>query len=460
MKKLFIPVLFFSITIVTYSQSASSPLDVINFGVVLDDPGMTSVTVKQDVPYLQDAKGNLHIDIYSPPTIKRGEKRPAIIFLNAIGETPGNPKVKSWGIYSTWPRLMAAQGYIGISMESDAARIQESLQALFSFLDSKGIDYGIDKDRLGVYAASANVTKSSQYLLGKEASKGIKAAVLYYGRPPIGPFRKDLPVLFVISEGDMNAGYHGLWGEVVKNNAPWTIKMGTGLPHAFDAFTDNDASRILVKETISFWKNHLDPVPAPSWKYSKGRDIVGSLQMDRPRALTLLQSLVDENPSDITVLLFYANHLRQDKKYDESAAIYKKVLVVQPDNTEALTNLAVFSYVQNNVPEAEAFVTKAINTGKLNRNDYSRMGFALLVADKNKEAAQYYEKAMAISETSFDAYNLACAYAKQNEVDKAVKSLDYALKHGYASKGQIEADTDFNLIRSEAKFKELISSIK
>lgn len=458
MKNIFKSLLFILLASPTFSQN--SPLDIITFGVVLDDPGMKSVTVKQDVPYLQDAKGNLHIDIYTPPNVKRGEKRPAIIFLNAIGETPGSAKVKSWGIYTTWPRLMAAQGYIGISMETDAARIQESIQSLFKFLEHKGIEYSIDKDRLGVYAASANVTQSSQYLLGNEASKGIKAAVLYYGRPPQGPFRKDLPVLFVISEGDMNPDYNGLWGEVIKNNAPWTIKMGTGMPHAFDAFSDNDEARILVKETISFWKNHLDPVPAPSWKYSKGRDIVGSLQMNRPKAMSLLQSLVEDNPSDVTVLLFYANQLRQDKKYDEAAAIYKKVLAVQPDNTESLTNLAVFSYVKNNVPEAEALVTKAKNTGKMNRNDYSRMGFFLLVADKNKEAAQYYEKAIAISPNSFDSYNLACAYAKLNDAENAVRSLNYALKNGYGSLRQIENDTDFNLIRSNEKFKELIGSIK
>jgi hypothetical protein len=461
MKKLFIKnILFILFASPVFAQNSKSPLDMLGFGVILDDPGMKSVTVKQDVEYLKDAKGSLHIDIYSPPSVKQGEKRPAIIFLNAIGENPGNPKVKSWGIYSTWPRLMAAQGYIGISMESDGDRIQESLQGLFNFLESKGGSYNIDKDRLGVYAASANVSQSSQYLMSATVSKGIKAAVLYYGRPPEGPFRKDLPVLFVISEGDMNAGYHGLWGEVVKNNAPWTIKMGTGMPHAFDAVSDNDQARILIKETISFWKNHLDPVPAPSWKYSKGREVLGTLQMDRPRAMELLRSLVQEYPNDQQTLSVYANQLRQDKKYDEAAAVYNKLLAVAPDNTEALTTLAVLAYAQNKIADAEALVKKAEGTGKLNRNDYSRMGYFLLVENKNKEAADYYEKAIAISPSSFDSYNLACAYAKQNDVDKAVKSLDYALKNGYGSKRQIDNDEDFNLIRSSEKFKELVGSLK
>ena len=78
-------------------------------------------------------------------------------------------------------------------------------------------------------------------------------------------------------------GYSDLWNEVLKNNAPWTIKMATGMPHAFDAYSDNDEARKVIKETISFWKNHLDPVPAPSWKYSKGRDVLGSSRWIIPK---------------------------------------------------------------------------------------------------------------------------------------------------------------------------------
>lgn len=458
MKKLFVISLLVVCSTV-YAQNAN-PLDIINYGVILDDPKMKEVKVKLDVPYLEDEKGKLHIDIYALPGMKAGEKRPAIIFLNAIGDAPDFAKIKTWGIYKSWPRLMAAQGYIGISMEADGSRIQESLQALFDFLQNKGAAFNIDKDKLGVYAASANVTQSSKYLMSDQVSKGIKAAVLYYGRPPVGPFRKDLPVFFLISEGDMNSGYNGLWSEVLKNNAPWTIKMGTRMPHAFDAITDNEEARILIKETISFWKNYLDPVPVPSWQPSKGRDIVGNLQMNRPKAMTLLNSLVAEYPNNTAVLKYYANELRQDKKYDSSALVYNKVLQLEPGDVQALTALAVFSYIDNKEQEAQAYVTKAASTGKIGRGDYSRMAFFLLVANKNKEAAAYYEKAIAISPNSFDAYNLACAYAKMNDVGNALKHLDYSVKNGYGTKGQIDADTDFDLIRSNEKFKELVTSIK
>ncbi|MEP7266090.1 MAG: hypothetical protein ABI844_00590 [Saprospiraceae bacterium] len=116
-------------------------------------------------------------------------------------------------------------------MESDGGRVQDCFKALFKFLSENGNIYRINTEQLGVYAASANVGQSASYLMSQEAYKGIKAAVLYYGfgTPLPWPYRRDLPVLFVAAEGDMRrANFSTLWNEVLKNNAPWTIKMGTG----------------------------------------------------------------------------------------------------------------------------------------------------------------------------------------------------------------------------------------
>ncbi|MGH9852489.1 MAG: hypothetical protein ACREBD_21850, partial [Blastocatellia bacterium] len=82
-----------------------SPLDATSWGVVYDTPATKHVKVRNEVPYL----GALAIDIYSPPDLKEGEKRPAVVFINAVGDR-GDNKVKSWGIYQSWPRLVAAHG--------------------------------------------------------------------------------------------------------------------------------------------------------------------------------------------------------------------------------------------------------------------------------------------------------------------------------------------------------------
>ena len=115
--------------------------------MVYDVPATKNVKLKADVPYLKNTKDTLGIDIYTPPDMKAGEKLPAVIFLNAIGDAPGN-KVKNWEIYKTFPRLLAAHGIIGISMDADGGQIQESLRALFDFLEKEGAAHGIDATRI------------------------------------------------------------------------------------------------------------------------------------------------------------------------------------------------------------------------------------------------------------------------------------------------------------------------
>jgi tetratricopeptide (TPR) repeat protein len=449
------------ITVNLVAQQTAAVIDPLSFGVILDHPDVKNVIKKADITYLQDSKGTLRIDVYAPPKLNPGETRPAVIFLNAVGDRPGGRPLKSWGIYSSWPALIAAHGYIGISMEADGSRIPESIESLFKFLDAKGAQYNIDAERLGVYAASANVSQASPYLMNETAYRGIKAAVLYYGRAPAGPYRKDLPVLYVIAEGDVRPNSHNnLMNEVLKNNAPWTIRMGTGMPHGFDAYTDNDEARKILKETISFWKNHLDPVPQPSWQPNKGREVIGTMQMDRPKAVSMLETLVKENPKDVGVLNFYADALRQSQKNEEAGKYYQQILVMQPDNVEVMIKMAAVSYAQNKPADAEGYINKAVKTGKMSQNDYSQLGLALLIAEKNKEAAVYYEKAITLGPRAIDYYNLGCAYAKVNEKDKAFMALEQAAKLGYDSKAQYENDGDLTSLRSDSRYKAILEKLK
>jgi tetratricopeptide (TPR) repeat protein len=455
------PLLYVFLLISIHASSQTSPLDPFSFGVVLDHPDMKKVKLKPDVTYLKDPKGSLNLDVYMPPGLSANDKRPAIIFLNAIGEQPGERKVKSWGIYTSWPQLMAANGYIGISMEADGSRIQESIKGVFDFIAEKGKLYNIDTGKLGVYAASANVTQSVAYLMKESAYPGIKAAALYYGGAPEGPFRKDLPVLFIISESDVQrSGYQNLWNEVLKNNAPWTIKMGTAMPHSFDSYLYNDESRKIIKETISFWKNHLDPVPQPSWPPSNAREIFLLLHSDPAKAATLLKSWTSKYPTDKMTLSFYASALRQTKQYDEAEAQYKKILSLASGDIETIVALASLNYTQNKIEEAEKYVSIAVNSGKMNRTSYSQLAFSLLVDGKDKEAAKYYEQAIAIEPRSNDVYNLACAYAKMNEKDKALEALERSVKMGYGTRQFFENDADLNPIKTDERFKKIVENMK
>ena len=85
-------------------QQTLSIFDGRSWGVVLEQPDMKDVVVKANVPYLSDSKGTLNLDVYLPPDVKPTDRLPAIVFLNSLGDTPGEMKFKDWGTYRTWPQ--------------------------------------------------------------------------------------------------------------------------------------------------------------------------------------------------------------------------------------------------------------------------------------------------------------------------------------------------------------------
>jgi Tfp pilus assembly protein PilF len=442
-------------------QKPLSVFDGRSWGIVLETPEMKNVVVKNNVIYLNDAKGTLKMDVYAPPDLKPTERRPAVVFLNALGDTPGEMKAKDWGTYRTWPQLVAANGYIGISMECDGARTLESIKGVFAFIEKEGSSFGIDATRLGVYTASANVTSSVRYLMSPDAFAGIKAAVLYYGQQPQGPFRKDLPVLFVVPEGDVRGGYTSLWNEVLKNNAPWTIKMGSGLIHAFDTFNDNDDSRKIIKETLSFWKSNLDIIPAHSWPNSIGRStLAAQYGGDIEKAASLLKQWLNDHPDDSRALWQYGDMTKRLKKYDEAEQALKKAISIDPDNNYAKADLIVVLYATNKSEEAEKYLAQAVKSGKMNRNAYASIGYSLYVLKMHEEGVKYFEKTMDLGPLSFDYYNLACGYAILGEKDKAFTALEKAASMGYNSKQQYESDSDLNSLRSDKRYQDLLAKLE
>lgn len=468
--KFFIPIILVSVLAAAAQTTPQrSQLDPAFWGVVLDDPVMKNVTVKRDITYLNTAAGDQTIDIYTPPGAKAGDKLPAVIFLNAIGDRPGD-KVKNWGIYSSWPRLIAAQNMIGISMDADGQRIQDSLKGLFDFLARDGARHGIDAERLGVYAASANVTQSSVYLMGENASKGIKAAALFYGGVPNLTYRKDLPVLFIVAEGDMaggiGQGVPGLWQKVTDARAPWTVVFASRMPHAFDAFEDTDESRQHLIQAITFWKTHLQPVPAPSWRPSQARAIVSSTYgNDYQKTADLLTKYTAENPNDAQAFVMLGRSLQQMQRADDAAAAFNKALAIDPVNMRAHGGLGQIRTSQKRFEEAVTHLIKAIDGGFRNSQTYGQLAFAQMGLNRNEDAIKSYENAFSIgippgaNTRGVAYYNMACAYARLKQADKAFEMLGKAVDEGFNRRAGFETDEDLAPLRSDPRFAALLKRL-
>ena len=80
--------------------------------VVYKVPGMDKVQVVQNLKYTKTDDQNILMDIYLPPDLAKTEKRPAVIFIHGGVKTEYTPK--DWGVYTTWGRLIAASGFVGV----------------------------------------------------------------------------------------------------------------------------------------------------------------------------------------------------------------------------------------------------------------------------------------------------------------------------------------------------------
>lgn len=460
---------FAALAAATAHAQNTNPFDARPLGVVMGAPGTDKVKVRRNVVYLRDSRDTLAIDLYLPGDLKSGQRRPAVVFLNAIGDTPGQQKVKDWGIYSSWPQLIAAHGMVGVSMETAQDRILECLGRVFQFLASEGAQLGVDGTRMGCYAASANVHAASDYLLGDSVHAGIRAAVFYYGGPPPRAPRRDLPVLFVAAESDaprQGEGLTGLWRRVVEAKAPWDLVYASNLPHAFDAVADDEGSRRMVRRTIDFWRAHLEPAPAAAAPPSRERAMAAALFWNDPaRALPVIDEWLASHPDDSNAWVQKGRMLAAAQRYEESTAAYEKAQALGASDPGFYNGLGQVRLSQKRWAEAEELFEKAIAGGARNSLVYGQLGWAQLNLNRNQEAVRSYEQSIALgippgANTRGAAhYNLACGYARIGEKGKALDALAVAIENRFGERKGYEEDTDFTSLKADPRWNDLMAKM-
>ncbi|HET9299202.1 MAG TPA: alpha/beta hydrolase, partial [Candidatus Polarisedimenticolaceae bacterium] len=238
--------------------------DRLGWGVVENIPGMDKVAVKT-VTYKTVADRALEMDVYSPPGSSATPK-PVVVFVNGVGDFPGQRKVRQWGQYTSWPRLVAASGMAAVAFDARGQEDNPSDVAdAFAYLRAHGRELGLDPSRMAAWACSANV-RSALAVLMQPGPAPVVAAVLYYGNGDPAELRGDLPVLLARAGKDrpqMNAMLDQLATRAVQANAPWTLLNVPGGHHAFDVLDDTEESRTAIRTTLAFLESHLQP-PAPA----------------------------------------------------------------------------------------------------------------------------------------------------------------------------------------------------
>lgn len=129
----------------------------------------------------------------------------------------------------------------------------------------------------------------------------------------------------------------------------------------------------------------------------------------------------------------------------------------KPAQQTAMDKANAFFQAKDWANAAKAFenITKKDSA---NFQAWNQLGAALLSLGQYDKAAAAYEKAVALNSSSpITPYNLACAYARLNDKDKAFAVLNKIVPAGFFKPEQISGDADLASLRDDPRFKELLA---
>lgn len=256
--------------------------------VVYALPGMDGVEVRRDLVYRHVEDRKLLMDIYRAPDQVTGERRPAVLFVHGDAPPAILAHAKDWGAYTSWGRLAAVSGLVGITFTHRSTegrtRLQEAcddVQAAIDYVRSHGEELGVDPDRLCLWVCSAGGFKLKLALASNPTF--IRCTVAYYpvldlmpGREQTPPAISDetlqsfstircvsgeaAPMLLVRAGLDhpvLNGALDAFVQAALAVNMPLALYNHPTGEHAFDIRNPGPRSSEIIGQTLAFMVQHL-----------------------------------------------------------------------------------------------------------------------------------------------------------------------------------------------------------
>ncbi len=275
----------------TQQTPQRSMREIVMMPVVYRVAGMDKVKVKSDLKYTDVNNPNLLMDVYSPPNLAKGEKRPAVIFIHGGAGAENTPK--DWGVYTSWGRLVGTSGLIGVNFTHRLTGQKTSLEdgasdlaTAINYVRTNADAFYIDKDRICLAAYSAagallapamrdkpeyvrclvafyafmDISQSGNLFAASESKEALQKF------SPINYLTKDadkIAPLFIARAGldqipTLDDSIDRFTREALSKNISLTITNHPAGVHGFDNQTDDDRSREIIQSTIAFIKRHLN----------------------------------------------------------------------------------------------------------------------------------------------------------------------------------------------------------
>jgi hypothetical protein len=254
--------------------------------VVYQMPGMDSIVVRRNEPFLLTGAGALTMDRYLPHAAAPGVRLPVVVIVLGFPPKEPNPlgcqpKEMEWSV--SWGQLIAASGMMAIFYTNRDP--EADLQGLLQHIRQHEDLLGIDACRIGLLATSGNAPVALAALM-REGDR-LKCAVLCW------PYTMDLDDATVVAEaaekwGFVNAPAGKTVNDLPRNvplfvaragkdefprlnetmdrflvvslacNLPLTLVNHSEAPHAFDLLHDSAATREIIRQILAFLRFHLE----------------------------------------------------------------------------------------------------------------------------------------------------------------------------------------------------------
>jgi acetyl esterase/lipase len=249
---------------------------------------MDEAQVRRGITYKTVEDGELKLDIYLPPDLSAGERRPAVLFVH--GEPWTTEAVRfdalATGQYSSWGRLVAASGWIGVPFEHRNSRACTALPAVAADLDDliafvRSAIPEADPDRLILWVCSGGGAYGLRAAIRHAAY--VRGAIIYYAfleplsyREIIAPEISDdtlreyspittlgqdgvtIPPLLIARAGkdnpELNETIDRFAAEALRQNVSLDLLNHAEGRHGFDILDDTERSRSIIQQTLAFMR--------------------------------------------------------------------------------------------------------------------------------------------------------------------------------------------------------------
>ena len=264
--------------------------ELVNAPLVLKKPGTERAKVTANLAYHPGAgDANLLMDVYAPPGLEAGERRPVLMFVHGGAGSDSRPK--DWGIYKGWGRLAAASDLIGVTFthrlgypNPQLANSGADVAAAIDYVRANAAKLGADPDRICLAAYSAGGPLLTlgyddkrpylRCLIAVYAFLDVQQSNLHreHETPALvkqysmiehlGMKRaKEMPMLIARAGLDeiptMNDSIDRFIARAIRENANVTVMNHPAGVHGFDNQNDDDRSREIMEALLIFARRHL-----------------------------------------------------------------------------------------------------------------------------------------------------------------------------------------------------------